>query len=161
MDFQPGDWVIHCTHGLGQVKSIEDRSFGGENIHYYMVQVADLTVWVPADENLGKRLRNPTRRSEFPTLLNTLSKPPESLPADRRQRSQHLIELLKDGKAETLCRVIRDLSALRRHRTWSDYDRDLMRRIQKTLIGEWSFAFSITPQDAEGRLQKLLSNHNE
>lgn len=159
MNFQPGDWVVHCTHGVGQVKSIEDRSFGEQNIPYYMVQISDLTIWVPADENLGKRLRSPTSRSEFHTLLDTLASPPETLPTDRRQRNQHLLELLKDGKAETLCRVIRDLSALRKHRTWSEYDRDLMRRIQKTLIGEWSFIFSITPQDAEIELQKLLSKH--
>ncbi|MCL4270085.1 MAG: hypothetical protein KJZ72_11095 [Anaerolineales bacterium] len=157
MSFQPGDWVVHCSHGVGQIKNIEDRSFGDQSIPYYMVQIGDLTIWVPADENLDKRLRFPASQSEFQSLLHTLSSPPESLPTDRRQRNQHLLELLKDGSAETLCKVIRDLSAIRKHRTWSEYDRDLMRRLQKTLIGEWSFIFSITPQDAENELHKLLT----
>ncbi len=157
MEFQPGDWVVHCTHGVGQIKSVEDRSFGDRNIPYFMVQIGDLTIWVPADENINKRLRFPSTQAEFHTLLGTLSSPPETLPIDRRQRTQHLLEVLKDGSAETLCKVIRDLSAIRKHRTWSEYDRNLMHRIQKMFTGEWSFIFSISPQDADIELQKLLS----
>lgn len=159
MSFQPGDWVVHCTHGIGQIKSIETRSFGVQSIPYYMVQIGDLTIWVPANENLGKRLRMPVSQSEFQTLLDTLASPPESLPIDRRQPSQHLLEQLKDGSIENQCKAIRDLSAIRKHRTWSEYDRDLMRRIQKTFIAEWCHIFSIPPQDAEFELQKLLSKN--
>ncbi|MFN8398671.1 MAG: CarD family transcriptional regulator [Anaerolineales bacterium] len=159
MNLKPGDWVVHCSHGLGQVTTIETRSFGEQNILYYQVQIGDLTIWVPSDENLGKRLRKPASQSDFSTLLKMLTNPPEALPIDRRQRSQYLIELLKDGTAETLCKVIRDLSAIRKQRTWSEYDRDILRRVQKSLVGEWSFIFSINPQDAENELQKLLAKH--
>ena len=130
MDLKSGDWVVHCTHGLGQVTSIETRSFGEQKLPYYQVQIADLTIWIPADENLSKRLRKPTSRSDFDQLIKMLTKPPETLPVDRRQRSQYLIELLKDGTAETLFKVIRDLSAIRKQRTWSEYDRDILRRAQ-------------------------------
>lgn len=159
MEFQPGDWVVHCAHGLGQVTDIEKRSFGGSDVLYLTIQIGGLTIWVPADENLSNRLRSPATRSDFQSLFTTLTSPPENLPTDRRQRNQYLLELLKDGRAESLCRVIRDMSALRKHRTWNEYDRDLMRRIQKSLIGEWSFVFSINPQDAENELQKLLSQN--
>jgi len=159
MEFQSGDWVVHCIHGLGQVTAIETRSFGEKNILYYQVQIGDLTIWVPADESLSKRLRKPASRAEFDQLFTMLTNPPEALPIDRRQRNQYVIELLKDGTAETLCKVIRDLSALRKHRTWSEYDKEIMRRVQKSLIGEWSFIFSINPHDAENELHKLLSKH--
>ncbi len=159
MNFQTGDWVIHCSHGLGQIKAIEKRSFGVEDLLYLMVQIGDLTIWVPSDENLGKRLRSPVSKSDFQTLFATLSSSPENLPTDRRQRSQHLSEMIKDGSADSLCRAIRDLSALRKQRTWSEYDRDMMRRIQKILIGEWSFVFSINSLDAESGLQKLLTQN--
>ncbi|MEY2819245.1 MAG: hypothetical protein RL275_2708 [Chloroflexota bacterium] len=159
MDFKPGEWVVHCTHGLGQITTIEKRSFGEQDIRYYQVQIGDLTIWVPADESLSKRLRKPASRKEFDQLFKMLTNPPEELPIDRRQRNQYLIELLKDGTAETLCKVIRDLSAIRKHRTWSEYDKEIMRRVQKSLIGEWSFIFSIHPHDAENELQKLLSQN--
>ncbi|MBK6793973.1 MAG: hypothetical protein IPG80_15905 [Anaerolineales bacterium] len=159
MNFQTGEWVVHCTHGLGQVKAIEERSFGDNTVPYYMVQIADLTIWVPDDENLGKRLRKPVNEGEFKKLLNTLAGPPEELPTDRRQRNQYLVEMLKDGSAESLCRVIRDLTAHRGHRSWSEYDSELIRRVKKTLIGEWSFILSITPLDAEVEMQKLLAQN--
>lgn len=159
MNFQPGDWVVHCTHGVGQVKGIEDRSFGDHTIPYYMVQIGDLTIWVPADENISARLRVPASKSDFQTLLKTLTSEPETLPTDRRQRNQQLLEQLKDGSVDSLCRVIRDLTAIRKLRTWGDYDRDLLRRTQKTLVGEWSYIFSIQPHDAEVELQKLLSQN--
>jgi RNA polymerase-interacting CarD/CdnL/TRCF family regulator len=159
MEFKTGDWVVHCTQGLGQVTAIEKRSFGEQNILYYQVQIGDLTIWVPTDDNLGKRLRKPASQSDFSHLLTMLKNPPETLPIDRRQRNQYLIELLKDGSAETLCKVIRDLTAIRKERTWSEYDKEIMRRVQKSLIGEWSFIFSINPHDAEDELQKLLAQN--
>lgn len=156
MSFKAGEWVVHCTHGLGQIVIIEKRSFGEENILYYQVKIGDLTIWVPENENLSKRLRAPTSQSEFDQLFMMLANPPEALPTDRRQRTQYLTEILQEGTAESLCKVIRDLSAIRRERTWSEYDKEIMRRVQKNLIGEWSFIFSIHPHDAEAKLQNIL-----
>jgi RNA polymerase-interacting CarD/CdnL/TRCF family regulator len=157
MNFKTGDWVVHCAHGLGQITTIENRSFGEESIPYYMIQIADLTIWVPLDENLDKRLRPPITQAGFQSLINTLTGVPEDLPTDRRQRSQHLLDILKEGTAESVCRVIRDLTAHRKNRSWSESDGELMRRIKKIFIGEWSFTFSIPPLAAEAELQKLLS----
>ena len=159
MKYQTGDWVVHCTHGVGQVQGIEERTYGEQSLVYYMIQINDLTIWVPADENIGRRLRSPSSRSDFQKLFDTLTSPPESLPTDRRQRNQYLLERVNDGSAESLSRAIRDLSALRKERTWCEYDRELLRRIQKTLVGEWSYVFSILPMEAETELQKLLSKN--
>ncbi len=159
MKFQPGDWVVHCTQGLGQVKTVEERTFGESSVLYYMVQIADLTIWVPADENLSKRLRKPIDAKGFQKLFTMLSSPAEELPTDRRLRNQYLLELLRDGSAESVCKVIRDLTAHRKHRSWGEYDSEMIRRVKKTLIGEWSFIFSINPHEAEAELQKLLAPH--
>jgi RNA polymerase-interacting CarD/CdnL/TRCF family regulator len=121
------------------------------------VQIADLSIWVPADENLNKRLRKPVNEAGFQTLFSILSSQPEALPTDRRQRNQYLSDTLKEGTPEAVCRIIRDLSAHRQHRTWNEYDGEVIRRAKKAFINEWSFAFSITPHDAEAELQKLLT----
>lgn len=161
MSFKIGDRVVHCTHGLGQVLAIEERTFNDRNILYYMIQIADLTIWVPADENIKTRLRPPTSHSDFKKLLAILSSPAEALPTDRRLRTISLQERLGDGMIESLCKVIRDLSAYRHTRTWNEYDNAMMKRAQKTLIGEWSFSLSVTPQQAELELQRLLSHKTD
>jgi RNA polymerase-interacting CarD/CdnL/TRCF family regulator len=124
-----------------------------------MIQIGDLTIWVPADENIATRLRYPKNPEDFQQLITMLTSTPEILPIDRRQRNQHLLELLKDGRAESLCRALRDMSAIRKQRTWGDYDRDLMKRIQKAFISEWSFVLSVNPHDAEVELQKMLAEN--
>lgn len=157
MGFQIGDWVMHRTHGLGQVLAIEERMNNNKTALYYMVQLKEFTIWVPADENLNSRLRYPVSAEELRRLLATLSDPAEKLLDDRRQRNLQLLEMLEDGSVESMCRVLRDLAAHRHHRTWSEYDSALMNRVKKTLIGEWSFSLSVNPLDAETELQRLLT----
>jgi len=157
MFFKKGDWVVHCTHGLGQILAIEERSFDTKNSHYYMVQVEDMTIWIPDDENLKSRLRRPSTEDEFRKWLKIFSEPAEKLPDDRRIRNTQLTETLKSGEAEALCKVIRNLTAYRHNHSWSEYDGALIKRVQKTLIGEWSFALSVTSHEAETELHKLLS----
>lgn len=158
MDFKKNDWVVHCTHGVGQVMDIEERVFFDKVTRYYMVQVSDLTIWVPADENLSKRLRLPSSPASFKKAISVLSTRAEKLPNDYRQRNAQLSEMLKDGSTDSLCRVIRDLSAYRHERSWSEHDNALMRRTQKALLGEWSYTLSITPHEAELELNKSLSH---
>jgi RNA polymerase-interacting CarD/CdnL/TRCF family regulator len=156
MDFRVGDPVVHCTHGLGQVRAIEERAINNDKALYYEVQIADLSIWVRADEHLKNRLRNPTSASGFRKLFSVLSGPAGKLPDDRRERNLHLQEMLKDGKTESLCRVIRDLTAYRRTRAWNEYDSELMKRVEKLLIREWSFVLSVPPPEAEAELHRLL-----
>lgn len=157
MEFKTGDWVVHCVHGLGQVQALEERVMDKRSVLYYAVQLADLTIWVPANENGKNRLRRPTDETGFQELLATLAKPAEPLPADRRQRSLQLLDLMKDGSSESLCRVVRDLRAYRRTRTWNEYDHELLRRAQKLLVGEWSFIRSLSLVEAEAELNGSLA----
>ncbi len=160
MGFHEGDPVMHWTYGLGQVVRLEERALSGSKALYYAVKVNDLTVWVPADGKLDSRLRSPTSESGFKRLLAILSSPGEPLPEDRHQRRIQLMELLKEGRAESLCRVIRDLSGFRQGRSLSDQDQALLKQTQKALIGEWGFAFSITQAQAELELQRLLATRS-
>jgi|PlaIllAssembly_1097288.scaffolds.fasta_scaffold303167_2 RNA polymerase-interacting CarD/CdnL/TRCF family regulator len=156
MDFQTGDRVMHATYGLGHVQAIEKHTVNETTGMYYMIQTADLTIWVPADGTMKNRLRYPTTATRFKKMLALLSSPAESLPGDRRQRYVLLLALLNDGGIEPLCKVIRDLTAHRRANSWNEYDNALMKRASKALIGEWSASLSITPREAEMEYHRLL-----
>jgi RNA polymerase-interacting CarD/CdnL/TRCF family regulator len=156
MNFQTGDRVMHSTYGLGHVQAIEKHTVDDTTTLYYMVQTADLTIWVPADENMKNRLRYPTSAARFSDMLTILSSPAGSLPDDRRQRYIQLLERLNDGGIESLCKMIRDLTAYRNSHSRNDYDNALMKRANKTLISEWSVSLSVTPGEAEMELHRLL-----
>ena len=157
MDFQVGDSVMHWTYGLGQVTQLEERAVSGQNTLYYAVQIRDMTVWVPADDKLESRLRPPTQGAKFKRLLAILSSPGEPLPIDRQERKLRMLELLKDGRAESICRVIRDLTTFRQAKPLNDNDQAVLKRLQTSLLSEWGFALAITPAQAEVEMRRLLT----
>jgi hypothetical protein len=70
-----------------------------------------MTDWVPADNKVRSRLRSPTSKFRLQRLLAIISGPSQPLPEDRLEGKTHLLELLQAGLLESLCQVIRDLSA--------------------------------------------------
>ena len=158
MEYQIGDWVMHCTHGLGQIMAIEERTINEVQSLYYMVKVADLTTWVPMDENVKNRLRLPNDAAGFMESISVLSEPAESLSSDYRQRNLQINDTLKNGSVESYCKVIRDLAAHRKGHLSSDHDNVLMKHAQNILIGEWSFSLSITLDAAQLELNRFI-NH--
>ena len=157
MDFHEGDPVMHWTYGLGTVIRLEERNLSGSDMLYYAVQINDMTVWVPADDNLESRLRRPTLKAKFMRMLKILSDPGELLPLDRQERKLLLLELLKNGRVESLCRVVRSLSAYRNTHPLNEADQALLKRSQNALLGEWGLALSVTPVQAEIELNRLLA----
>jgi RNA polymerase-interacting CarD/CdnL/TRCF family regulator len=156
MEFHIGDPVMHWTYGLGQVVGLEERALSGQKTLYYAVKVRDLTIWVPADNNLEIRLRPPTSPAGFKRLFAILSSSGEPLPDDRQERKTWLVEQLKDGQAESLCRVIRDLFTYRQAKSLNENDQSLLKRAQNALLGEWGFSLSIPTMQAESDLYRLL-----
>jgi RNA polymerase-interacting CarD/CdnL/TRCF family regulator len=151
--------VMHWSHGIGQIVNLEERALAGTKTIYYVVQVRDMTVWVPADSHIATRLRPPTPKFRFERLLATLSSPSQPLPEDRVERKNHLQALLQDGRTESLCMVIRDLTAYQKQlgKPMNDHDQMMLKQSRKTLLGEWGFVLSITPAQAEHDLHRLLN----
>lgn len=159
MNFYKGDMVMHWIHGIGQIVNLEERALSGLKTIYYVVEIRDMTVWVPADSQAGSRLRPLTPKDEFERLLAILSSPSETLPEDRLERKNHLHELLQDGHPESLCQVIRDLSAYQKQlgKPLGDNDQMILKQARNTLLGEWEFVLSITRAQAEHQLHRLLN----
>ena len=156
MDFNVGDPVVHWMHGLGKIVGLEERILAGQKLLYYVVQIQDLTVCVPADDKAMSRLRPPTTERGFKKLFTILSGPGESLSEDRHERKIELHRKLEDGRAEAVCRVIRDLSSFQQKKPLNDDDKNILRRAWNSLLGEWGFALSVPLPQAELELNRLL-----
>ena len=158
MEFREGDPVMHWTYGLGQIVRLEEREISGSKALYYAVKMGGLTVWVPADKNLQSRLRTPTSPAGFKKLYAILSGPGETLPDDRHERKTRLLELLKDGRAQSLCRIIRDLSQYRSVRTLNENDQAMLKQAQGVLLGEWGYSLSLSPAQAALEFHRVLAS---
>ncbi len=158
MSFNVGDQVVHWIYGLGKVVALEERVLTGQKMIYYVVKVQNMMVYVPADDKAKLRLRLPTSEHGFKKLFEILSGPGESISEDRRERKSLLYKKLEDGQAETICQVIRDLSSYELVRPLNDDDKSILNRAKRSLLGEWEFALSVSPAQAELELHRLLKH---
>ena len=156
MSFQVGDQVIHWMYGLGEIIQLDEKVLSGHTGKYYVVQIRDLTLWVPLSETGELCLRFPTPARDFQKLFRLLASPGESLSAERYLRKTQLTELLKDGTLESICRVVRDLVHFKRTNKLNENDKSILERAKNFLLNEWSVVLSIPVQQAELELTNLL-----
>jgi RNA polymerase-interacting CarD/CdnL/TRCF family regulator len=156
LPFQVGDKVVHWSYGPGEIIQLDEKSLSGRMTLYYVVQVRDLTLWVPVEGANQRSLRPPTSTGEFKKLFEILRGPGERLSDDRYERKAQLTELLRDGTLLSVCRAIRDLSSHGYRKKLNDYDAALLERARKFLLDEWRISLSVPLSDAERQLELLL-----
>ena len=156
MAFRVGDHVVHRVYGLGEIIRVDVKVLSGHSGKYYVVQIGDMTLWVPVNETGEHCLRFPTPAKELQKLFGLLASPGESLSTDRYLRKTQLTELMKDGKLESICRVVRDLKHYKRTNKINENDTMILMRARNLLLNEWIVALSVPIQQAERELSKLL-----
>ncbi len=154
--FQVGDQVIHWAYGPGEIIQLDEKELAGQTRKYYVVQIRDLTLWVPMNESGKHCLRLPTPARDFQKLFLILASPGEPLSDNRMERKKYLTERFKDGTLESICQVVRDLTFHKRVNKMNEDDNAILRRARDFLLNEWSVSLSVSVQQAERELNKLL-----
>lgn len=156
MTFQAGDPVVHGVYGLGKVLELDEKELLGKVKQYYVVEIRDMTLWVPVNQSEPGSLRPPTQEGEFIRLFDLLRQQGESLTDDRLERKAQLSERMREGSLESICCVIRDLTHHGRQKKLNENDQAVLQRARNFLLNEWTFVFSIPLQQAEKELDALL-----
>ena len=157
MGFQIGDKVIHCTFGFGEITKIEEKLINGRMENCFVVQISDMTIWIPSDDSSQTSLRVPTSPKEFIGTLKILTKPTQDLDEDRVLRKKQLSDQLKDGQLSSICRVVRDLSSYQRKSKLNDQERSILERAVNSLLTEWTFSLGTTPLQAHQAMDSMLA----
>ena len=158
VDFQVGEKVVHWNYGMGEIVQLDDKLLAGQMTRCYVVRIRDLTIWVPIHQMGDSSLRLPTPRDEFEHLFAILCSPGELLSNDRLERRTQLIEKIRDGKLESICQVVRDLSLYRQAKKLNDHDKTILERAQTFLLNEWRLALTVSLPEAERELNRLLED---
>jgi CarD family transcriptional regulator len=156
MKFQVGEQVIHWKYGLGEIVRLEEKVVLGNRALYYVVQIRDFLMWVQTNEIGEASLRKPTPDSEFDNLFAILRSPGESLSYDCLERKQHLQNQMRNGKLDGICRVVRDLTCFSGVKKLNENDKSVLARARNFLITEWGLSLSVTSDQAERELARML-----
>jgi RNA polymerase-interacting CarD/CdnL/TRCF family regulator len=156
MAFQIGDQVIHCTFGLGEITQIEEKIINGHPTNCYVVQITNMTIWIPIEDQQQNSLRLPTTPEEFNKVLPILSSPIEKLEDDRVLRKEQLMEQMRDGQLSSICRVVRDLTHFQRNSKLNDQERAILERAIKSLLAEWTLSLGTPINLAHQAMESML-----
>lgn len=88
MIFNVGDQVIHWDHGLGEIIQLDEKVLSGHTGQYYVLQIRDLTLWVPITESGERGLRTLTPARDFQKLFGILASPGEPLSVNVLERKK-------------------------------------------------------------------------
>ena len=160
MGFQVGDKVIHCTHGMGEIVAIEQKTIRGLPTSCYVVRIHDLMIWIPIDDLQQHGLRLPARPEEFVGLFDILTGPCEQLQEDRLLRKDQLMSQLRDGQLASLCRLIRDLTCYKRTSKLNDQENSILERATNSLLTEWTYSLGVPLDQAQQAMTNLLEHES-
>jgi len=154
--YHVGDQVVHWVYGLGEIIQLDEKKLSGKPENFYVVNIRDMTLWVPISERGERCLRSLTPANDFQKLFGILASPGEPLSTDRLERRNQLAERLKDGTLESICQVIRDLALHKRIQKMNENDNAIQHRALSFLLDEWSTVLSVPVQQADHELKELL-----
>jgi RNA polymerase-interacting CarD/CdnL/TRCF family regulator len=156
MNYKVGDTVVHWSYGLGEITNVEEKVIHGQLKQCYVVRASRMTIWIPIDDSQQHTLRTPVSPDEFTGLFDILSGPAQSLPQDRGLRRDFLISQLQDGQLESICKVVRDLTNLKRKSKLNDQEKTILERASNSLLTEWIFSLKVPLNQAQLAMTRLL-----
>jgi CarD family transcriptional regulator len=155
--FEVGDKIVHPSHGAGVISAIEQSDVVDEFSKYYVITLAaqDMRLMVPVSmaEEIGLRSVAGERRAR--ELMKVLKTEPQPLPDDFKARQAYVSGRIREGQAEILAEVVRDMAQRSLEKTYSPTEARLYDQARSMLAGELALARGIELADAVAKIDEL------
>jgi CarD family transcriptional regulator len=156
--FKVGDKVVHPAHGAGVIAAVEQKDVLDDFNRYYVIDLAaqDMKLMVPvrmADE-IG--LRKVATKKGSREILGLVGSDPDELPDDFKKRQAEIHERLREGSAESLATVVRDMAHRSHSKMYSPTEARLFDQARTMLGGEIALALGMDVPKALERIDDLV-----
>ncbi len=135
--FKPGDMVSHALHGVGVLKSYQEREVAGTPTLFATLifhrEGFEVTLPKSVFDRRARALMDESQALRIVGVLANWSEPPETAWKKRHQKNQ---ERLTSGDPLELCAVVRSLTDLRRKRPLANSDKEQLRHCLHRLAEE-------------------------
>ena len=149
--FKKGQEVVYPLQGVGKIQKIEDRTFQGKKVPYYVIylDVSDMTVMVPVEKSDILGIRAIVNEKESAKALDIIAEQMEPSTTDWKQRYQMNLDLLKKGSVTDIAQVVNRLYHRSKVKELPILERKLYESALKLLIDEVSFSLGKTKEEVE------------
>jgi len=154
-----GDKVVHPGYGPGVITAIERRQVIGEAKRYYVIDMmaSSGTLMTPVRQADKVGLRPAISDSSVDGLLRSLTKAPNSLPTDFRERQDQIEERLKDRNIYETAALIRDLAWYDQVHGLTKRDGQYRQRAEELLAAELALVEGIEVKAALEQVQTTVA----
>jgi len=157
--FKVGDKAVYPPHGVGVVKSIEEKEIGGSKQSFYILQILEneMTVMIPTNNVKAVGMRVLISRKLIPDVYKILMQREvkiDNQPWNRRYREY--MEKINTGDLFEIASVLRDLYLLKNSKELSFGERNLLDEAKMRLVKEISIAKRSKEETVEAELIKIF-----
>ena len=148
-----GDWIVHNSYGIGQIKKIEKRPIHGEKTSTYRVKTRNGVYWIPLNLEKNPRIRRVVNKRKLNRALRMLKAKPKEMADNYKTRNKRIHQVFIDGSIYKMSRLLRDLIGLRQGKKLNNTELDAYDKLVTRLSREYQVCHEIPLDDAH---QKIL-----
>ncbi|MBI4970140.1 MAG: CarD family transcriptional regulator [Rhodospirillales bacterium] len=156
--FNPGDYVVYPTHGVGRVMALENQRIAGMELQLFVISFDKdrMTLRVPVTKAQKSGLRKLSTRKVMESALTTLRGRARVKRTMWSRRAQEYEAKINSGDPVSIAEVVRDLHRSSSQPDQSYSERQIYEAALDRLAAELAAVERIDPKAATRRLETLL-----
>ncbi|CAL8896675.1 MULTISPECIES: CarD family transcriptional regulator [Kocuria] len=159
MVFEVGETVVYPHHGAATIEEIKTRTIKGEEKMYLRLKVTqgDLMIEVPAENVDLVGVRDVVDEDGLKEVIAVLQAQDAEEASNWSRRYKANLEKLASGDVLKVAEVVRDLWRRDRGKGLSAGEKRMLTKARQILTSELALAKKIDEEEAEKRLDDILS----
>ncbi|MBT2710041.1 CarD family transcriptional regulator [Cytobacillus firmus] len=144
--FQIGDNIVYPMHGVGIIKTIEEKEISGEKQQYYVIKmlIGNMQVMIPTGKILSSGIRPVTDIIELKHIINIFHHGESARLLPWKQRYKVNTDKIKTGKIQECTEVVRDLMRMKKEKALNTSEKKMLDNAHEFLISELGLIKGIT-----------------
>jgi CarD family transcriptional regulator len=158
--FDIGDMAVYPAHGVGVIKSIEQRQVGGNEQSFYVMKILDnnMVIMIPTATSNNVGLRNIISSDEVEKVFYILREKDVAIGTQTwNRRYREYMEKIKTGSVFEVAAVLRDLYLLQEDKELSYGERKMMDTAKNLLVKELSIANNVDELQVEKDIEGIFA----
>jgi len=155
-EFSKGEWIVHISHGIGEIVRVEKKLVRGKKTPCYRVKTEDSVFWIPVGTDVSDRVRPIASSRKFKRIVRLLREPGETMAKMHKNRRKRIREDTLDGELRTTAALIRDLWARKREKSLNDTEMRALQKLTDRFVKEWSISLDIPQEEAHKQLNEIV-----
>ncbi len=159
-EFIKGDIAVYPAHGVGYIKSIENKVINGENMSFYMMKIVEngMVIMIPTSNVDSVGLRDVIPEKEVSKVYKVMqTKTHNGNKQTWNRRYREYMDKIKTGSIYDVAEVFRDLFQLKLEKDLSFGERKLLDTAQSLLVQELSIAKDVDENVMKTEIEQLFN----